>query len=143
MFDYFRRNPDKTIEGGREGLKSWMMVVIRNVASNRAKEGRRKYAQQLPVHFDAEILKGSTGVDEVADPLDFNTYRDQLTDEQARAIESLPSYFRDPFVLFVFGHCSYDEIAHRLNIRVGTVMSRLYRARQRIKDSLAPTLRKD
>ncbi len=49
-----------------------------------------------------------------------------------KAIEMLPSKLKEPLVLKVFGEYGYEEIAKILGIKTGTVMSRLFRARQRL-----------
>jgi RNA polymerase sigma factor (sigma-70 family) len=48
------------------------------------------------------------------------------------AIKMLPSKLREPLVLKVFGEYGYEEIAKILGIKTGTVMSRLFRARQKL-----------
>ena len=57
-----------------------------------------------------------------------------------RAVASLPSDQRSVFVLRFHEGLSYDEISRALDVPVGTVMSRLNRARQRLKDLLADSL---
>jgi RNA polymerase sigma-70 factor (ECF subfamily) len=58
----------------------------------------------------------------------------------ARAMEGLSPDQRAVFVLRVFDELSYKEIAESLEISIGTVMSRLARARERLRVSLAPYL---
>jgi RNA polymerase sigma-70 factor (ECF subfamily) len=57
------------------------------------------------------------------------------------AIAELPAEQRAVLVLRVFEEMSYDEIAASLELRPGTVMSRLYRARERLARALGPYLR--
>ena len=52
------------------------------------------------------------------------------------AIQKLPKKQRDVFVLKEYGDLSYQEIAETLKIELGTVMSRLNRARQAIKEQI-------
>jgi RNA polymerase sigma-70 factor, ECF subfamily len=58
----------------------------------------------------------------------------------ARAMEGLSAEQRAVFVLRVFDELSYKEIAESLEISIGTVMSRLARARERLRVALAPYL---
>ena len=53
-----------------------------------------------------------------------------------REMRQLPDYFRVPIVLRELQGLSYDEIAKITNTNVGTVKSRIARARSRLKDSL-------
>jgi RNA polymerase sigma-70 factor, ECF subfamily len=57
-----------------------------------------------------------------------------------RALHALPAEQRAVFALRTFEELSYREIADALGISIGTVMSRLSRARERLRESLAPYL---
>jgi len=61
---------------------------------------------------------------------------DAIEDEVRAAIEELPEEFRLPLLLSCLGDMRYKEIAETLGIPVGTVMSRLFRARQRLRRAL-------
>lgn len=57
-----------------------------------------------------------------------------------RALDTLPAEQRAVFALRVFEELSYREIADALGIQMGTVMSRLSRARERLREALSPYL---
>ena len=57
------------------------------------------------------------------------------------ALGALPDSQRQTFVLHVDAEMSYREVAETLGISIGTVMSRLYYARQKLRVYLAPHLR--
>ena len=62
---------------------------------------------------------------------------DRLIDEQVvEAIDELPDEFREVFVLSDLGDLKYAEIAEVLDLPVGTVKSRLFRARRILQDRL-------
>ena len=70
---------------------------------------------------------------------------DRLLDDEAqallgRALDALPTEQRAVFALRVFEDLSYREIAEALGIQMGTVMSRLARARERLREALTPYL---
>lgn len=58
--------------------------------------------------------------------------------ELGRALRSLESSQRDVLLLYAWAELSYDEIALALDVQVGTVRSRLSRARARIREQLEP-----
>jgi RNA polymerase sigma-70 factor (ECF subfamily) len=63
-------------------------------------------------------------------------------DEQIRqGIAALPEPFRTTLILREFQHLNYDEIASVTDTSLGTVKSRLARARQRLQEHLAPYMR--
>jgi RNA polymerase sigma-70 factor (ECF subfamily) len=54
-----------------------------------------------------------------------------------KALEKLPAKLREILVLKAYGEHSYDDIAQILGLRIGTVMSRLFRARRKLTDILS------
>ena len=59
--------------------------------------------------------------------------------ELQAAISELPVEFRVALVMFYFEECSYREIAEKLELPIGTVMSRLARAKRQLRTSLWET----
>lgn len=54
------------------------------------------------------------------------------------AVSQLPVKFREVLILREVQACSYEEIAQIVNVPVGTIMSRLSRARRRVRQALVP-----
>ena len=82
--------------------------------------------------------------DSIEDPSkdSHDVYISKVEAEQVRtAIQNLPTDFREIILLREYEELSYQEIASILNCPVGTVMSRLGRARAKLRTVLAPTLR--
>jgi RNA polymerase sigma-70 factor (ECF subfamily) len=69
---------------------------------------------------------------------DTNLFTSEIQRHVAAAIDRLPIHFRAPLVLFEIEEWSYDEIAKALDLRTGTVKSRISRARTLLRRSLAP-----
>ena len=69
---------------------------------------------------------------------DTNLFTSEIQRQVAAAIDRLPVHFRAPLVLFEIEEWSYDEIAKALGVRVGTVKSRISRARDLLRRHLAP-----
>jgi RNA polymerase sigma-70 factor (ECF subfamily) len=67
----------------------------------------------------------------------------ELSTEVARAVAGLPEFQREAIILFEFEGRTLAEVAMIAEADIGTVKSRLYRARQRLRNELAPYLRKD
>ena len=68
---------------------------------------------------------------------------DQVGDEAVRALEKVPPELRIVFLLSTFEDLSYKEIAAVLGIPIGTVMSRLFRARGLLREELAAGARRE
>ncbi len=109
----------------------WIARIAANLALNHLRS---------PVAREQELPEGhAERASERPDPL-----REVLDDEARRvlerALEDLPAEQRAVFVLRVMEDLSYREIADALGIAQGTVMSRLFRARARLREVLRPYL---
>jgi RNA polymerase sigma-70 factor (ECF subfamily) len=117
-FDSFRGGP----------IKPWLLAILRNVC--RAEQGRRSaLAATTTEGLDAaEPCSESLWGDEQDDP-ETQTLRRLDGETVQRLIAQLPEQFRDALVLREINELSYREIAEVIGAPVGTVMSRLARAR--------------
>jgi RNA polymerase sigma-70 factor, ECF subfamily len=115
-----------------ENLKAWLFVVMRNAWLNIL---RHKHHGLRIFEFDDENAAGAAS-DNTYDP--HVVYLRKLEREQVReAIEKLPDAYREIVVLRDIEGFSYQEIATVLNCPAGTVMSRLGRARSKLRDALS------
>jgi RNA polymerase sigma-70 factor (ECF subfamily) len=113
-------------------LKSWLFTILRNVYLNqiRGSVGRLWVDIDEPVHGRWEFEDKSS-----KDPLFL--YVAKATEAEVRkAIEKLPDAYREVIVLREFEELSYKQIAQVLDCPSGTVMSRLSRARESLKEML-------
>jgi RNA polymerase sigma-70 factor (ECF subfamily) len=118
-------------------IKSWLFRILRNIWLNQL----RKLRTYPPiVHIDAD---GCAAADEPTDPgkHSYDAYVSKLETKQVRAaIEQLPTEFREIILLREFEELSYQEIAALLDCPAGTVMSRLARARSKLRVILSSAL---
>ena len=123
--------------GGFEGKSSfftWLYRVALNTATDHLKKKRNEKARSVE---DFAVLE----VEADSSPPETGLSREELRQQLARAIGSLPAKYRDILVLREYEGCSYEEIAEVLSCSKGTVESRLFRARARLKDKLKPLLK--
>ena len=110
--------------------RAWLLQIVRNTCYTWLEKNR---PVELMTEFDEELhLRPSSSPESLAIEGD---NRDRLH----RALESLPPRFREVLVLRELEGCSYKEIAAITAIPIGTVMSALARARQRLQRTLAQT----
>jgi RNA polymerase sigma-70 factor, ECF subfamily len=117
--------------------KGWLFTILRNIWLNQLRK-RRNGPQMI------EIEVGDHVVDSIIEkPKDsHDLYVSKLEAEQVRAaIQELPEDFREIILLREYEDLSYQEIASVLDCPVGTVMSRLGRARAKLRVLLSPTLK--
>ena len=113
-------------------LKSWLFTILRNVYLNQIRDGFSQLCVDMaePVHGHREFEDKSS-----KDPLFL--YLTKLKQADVRkAIEKLPDAYREVIVLREFEELSYEQIAQVLDCPSGTVMSRLSRAREKLKEML-------
>ncbi|MFP5505538.1 MAG: sigma-70 family RNA polymerase sigma factor, partial [Gammaproteobacteria bacterium] len=88
---------------------------------------------------DAEQFGGETGLKDYATP-ERMLMRDEIEQTIAAAIEALPDELRTAITLRELEGLSYEEIAQAMECPIGTVRSRIFRAREAIEARLAPLL---
>jgi RNA polymerase sigma-70 factor (ECF subfamily) len=118
--------------------RAWLLAIVRNTFYTWLEKNR---PQMLNVPFDEDTLAAS-GHDVEALTLDADYGVDRLVDrEDSRrlvnhALDRLPAEFREVIVLRELEDMSYKEIATVANVPIGTVMSRLARARKLLQQHL-------
>ena len=118
---------------GRSTFKTWLLRVVSNASLDLGRQRGRREAQSLEVlgNGDRERQEPMT----VADPAQ-GLNRSDLRKALDQALAQLPEAQRQTFVLHAEAELSYREVADVLGISIGTVMSRLYYARQRLRAHL-------
>lgn len=143
------RNPDDALDCAQDGLlrffgslhrleagrpvKPWLLTIVRNRARDLMR--RKRVRKHEPLETDdpdmppRQILDPKPGPAAVAE-------RRELQERVWNALGRLPDNHREILVLRDYQDLSYAEIAESLKIPVGTVMSRLHRARKALRDVL-------
>lgn len=124
--------------GGFHGSngRAWLLTIVRNTSYTLLKKSQ---AVDLTTHFDEEIH--ATGDDSVSPATIVEHSEDaELIKE---AMDELPAEFREILILRHQEGLSYKEIADVAQIPPGTVMSRLARARAKLKEYLAVRIGKE
>lgn len=117
-----------------ENSRAWFLKIVRNTAFNSLKRTH----DHASVTFDEELhtpqlQAGNESIPAITTQIDREAVRG--------AIEQLPPEFREVITLRELEDCSYKEVADIAGIPVGTVMSRLARARSQLGQILAKTFR--
>jgi RNA polymerase sigma-70 factor, ECF subfamily len=117
-------------------LKAWLFTILRNVWLNQLR--KRHGGPQMVEIEGAEGIANSI-VEPSKDSLEL--YISKVEAEQVQAaIQELPTESREVILLREYEDLSYLEIASVLDCPVGTVMSRLARARAKLRESLSAEL---
>lgn len=109
---------------------TWIYRITTNLAINYSKKKMRR----REVHF--EEAYSADGQQVIEDNLADRAAGEQLARSVSKAVEKLTPVLKVVFVLRVDQQLSYSEIAESLDIAMGTVMSRLNRARDKIREEL-------
>lgn len=106
--------------------RAWLLTILRNTNINRARTRRPELFR------DPDAAAERVADDDRTDSF----VEDALDEEVVRALDDLDLRFRQVVVLVDIDGLTYAEAAEVLAVPVGTVMSRLHRARTRIRDRL-------
>lgn len=121
--------------------KAWLFKILKNAYINQYRKKVRR-----PTKVDYEDYIGYQDKEDQAS-IDFLDLREELFDnligdEVTSAVNSLPVDFRAVILLCDVEDFTYEEISKIIDIPIGTVRSRLYRARNMLKEKLATYARK-
>ena len=112
--------------------KAWLLTILRHAFIN---EYRRRIRH--PETVDVDAIEPFAVFPEVQDDDPQGAFFDRIVDDEVlRAVDGLPDAFRETLVLSDIEGLSYQEIAGILEVPVGTVKSRLFRARHLLQSKL-------
>lgn len=125
---------------GDSAFYTWLYRIAINTAKNFLVSQRRR----APTSTEADVEEAET-FDDGEHLRDLNTpdamlLSRQVADAVNRAIDRLPEDLRTAIVLRELEGLSYEEIAETMNCPIGTVRSRIFRAREAIAEELRPVL---
>ncbi len=124
---------------GDSAFYTWLYRIAINTAKNfLVSQGRRPPGTDIDAG-DAETYESGWGLREIGTP-ESDVLSRELADTVARALESLPPDLREAIVLRELEGLSYEEIATAMECPIGTVRSRIFRAREAIDRELRPLL---
>lgn len=107
----------------QQAVKSWLFTIVR-------RENARRFERK---QFDLVDIENTSVADEKS-----NDYDEILEQNQLRsAIKELDADYKDPLLMQTIGGFKTDEIATILGLNLNTVNTRLFRAKQRLKEKIA------
>ncbi len=125
---------------GRFDIRWPFYPWLRKIAMNTGLNYLKARSRERPLDENA-LPARAADPPEAANPTHLQLERAEFDEKLTRAVESLPADQRTVFILRFYEGMSYEEISETLSLPLGTVMSRLNRARQKLKlllvDSLA------
>lgn len=130
---------DRYVEG--TNAKAWLFKILKNAYIN---EYRKKSKRPAKVDYEDIITyqdsedPNAQGLTDLREDL----FKDRMGDEVTIALNSLPVDFRTVILLCDIEEFTYEEISKIIDVPIGTVRSRLFRARNMLKDKLKTYARK-
>ena len=124
---------DRYIAG--TNAKAWLFKILKNAYIN---EYRKKSKRPTKVDFEEIISFHNTDKDSKTGLTDLRVdlFHDMMGDEVTIAINSMPIDFRTVILLCDIEGFTYEEISKIIDVPIGTVRSRLFRARNMLKEKL-------
>ena len=109
--------------------RAWMLTIVRNVCYSQMRRGRREPPAEA---YDEDFHGAASGAAEV----NAAVWREARGELLQHALDRLPAEYREVIVLHELEGLAYREIAAVADVPIGTVMSRLARARRRLQAEL-------
>ncbi len=130
-----------TFELREYGAKPWLLKILHNVFYTRVGKAARQPTLLEDVNYDdlAAELDQPSPAELAADGVNWDLFDEELK----AAVEALAPDYREVLLLWGLEELSYKEIAEVCGCAIGTVMSRLYRARQQVGQRLADYARRE
>ncbi|MGP1719327.1 RNA polymerase sigma factor RpoE [Shewanella frigidimarina] len=126
---------------GESAFYTWLYRIAVNTAKNHlTSQGRRTPANDVDIE-DAEYYEGSDALKEFASP-ERLLMKDQMSKVIFDTLDTLPEELKMAISLRELEGMSYEDIANIMDCPVGTVRSRIFRAREAIDKQLQPLLEK-
>ena len=124
---------------GDSQFYTWLYRIAANTAKNHlASRSRKSPAYSVDVD-DAEHFTGESGLKEITNPENM-LLTDEIKQTVFAAIENLPDDLKSAITLREIEGLSYEDIADVMDCPIGTVRSRIFRARDAIDKELRPLL---
>ncbi|MGB0639227.1 MAG: RNA polymerase sigma factor [Myxococcota bacterium] len=108
-------------------FSTWVISITRNTCIDELRKRKHRTYREAPDSADT-----SPGPFELAS-------RKQRSELVQDALSQLSPLYKDVLVLYHFEHLKYQEIAEVLDVPIGTVMNRIFRARQKLKRTIEAT----
>jgi RNA polymerase sigma-70 factor (ECF subfamily) len=116
--------------------KAWLFRILKNSFINdyrkKSKEPNKVDYQEVETYYNSEDVNRQITAD-----LRVESLKDMIGDEISNALNSLEVDFKTVIILCDLEGFKYEEMAKILDIPIGTVRSRLHRARQLLKEKLS------
>jgi RNA polymerase sigma-70 factor (ECF subfamily) len=124
---------------GDSAFYTWIYKIAINTAKNHlVSRGRRPPIGDIAIE-DAVLLDGASQLRERATP-ERELLRQEIEQTVFGTVEELPEELRTAITLREVDGLSYEELAEAMNCPIGTVRSRIFRAREAIDEKLRPLL---
>jgi len=121
---------------GRSGFRTWLMRVVTNAALDLGRKRKRRLSLSLDQDETGARNSMAEHLEAIATDPAAGLERHDLRVLLDSALDQLTPSIRTTFILFAEAELSYKEIADCQNVPIGTVMSRIHYARQKLQSKL-------
>jgi RNA polymerase sigma-70 factor (ECF subfamily) len=121
----FRSAPEFDLQ--EFGIRPWLLRILHNLHVSKGQREKRQPASMEDEQLASAAVSSETPADATWEGMD---------QQVKKAFDMLPEEYQTVMQLWAIEELSYKEISDALEVPLGTVMSRLHRARQRLSESL-------
>lgn len=118
----------RRFDRSREDAAPWLFGIATNLLRERSRSESRRARALRRVHLHDEVDPADGALDRVE--------AEALGPQLAAALHQLTPVYRDALLLHVWGDLSYEQVAEATHVSIGTVRSRIHRARAYVRSTL-------
>lgn len=119
-----------TFDLQEHGIRPWLVRIMHNLHFTRLDREKRQPIAMESGPLEAAQQPGPSGT------IPFDAGREGMDERMVKALDQLPEDYQTVLLLWAVEEFSYKDIAESMDIPIGTVMSRLHRARQKLSGLL-------
>jgi len=128
------------------GIRPWLIRIMHNLHFSRSQREKKQPALVEDEYLETTTGPGSESAEERVELRGGSEFRfnfDQMDERLVAAVGELPEEYQVVLLLWAVEELSYKEIADAVEVPIGTVMSRLHRARSKLVEKLGDLAREE
>jgi len=115
-------------------FSTWLYTIGLNLVRNHMRRKKRSPIRRIPLVGKQDGEKVEMELPDQGDLPDREVRKRELRERVSDIVEMIPEHYREPFLLREYAELSYEEIAATTGLKIGTVRSRINRARSHFRD---------
>lgn len=116
-------------------FSTWLYTIGLNLVRNHMRRKKRSPIVRIPMVGRSDGEKVEMELPDMGKETDRHVRDTEMKERVAQIVTKIPEHYREPFLLREYGDLSYEEISAATGLKIGTVRSRINRARSHFREN--------